>query len=375
MERPRERSGSGPGERRCLVVAEDPDLLDALLRLAAAADVEAQRAVDAADARRAWARAPMVLLDRAGAARCLHAGFGRRTGVVIAVPGEPAAEDWRAAVALGADHVVALPRGETALAGMLADVRERSAAGGRPGRVLAVAGGCGGAGASVLAAAVATAATRAGTAALLVDCDPLGGGLDLLVGIECAQGLRWPELAVGDGRVRAAALHAALPQAPSGRTRLSVLSCARSPHGPDPSAVTAVLDAGRRAGDAVVCDVPRYPTDAALAAIGAADLTVLVVPAGLRAAAAAARVAAVLAEHAVAVEVVVRGPAPGGLTAEEVAGSLGLPLLHAMRAERDLAGAVERGRPPGSGRGPLATAARAVHDRLLAGAPRLGVAS
>ena len=46
--------------------------------------------------------------------------------------------------------------------------------------------------------------------------------------------------------------------------------------------------------------------------------------------------------------------------------ALGLPLLHAMRAERDLAGAMERGRVPGSGRGPLATAARAVRDRLTA---------
>lgn len=375
MERPRERSGSGPGERRCLVVAEDPDLLDALLRLAAAADVEAQRAVDAADARRAWARAPMVLLDRAGAARCRSAGFGRRDGVVIAVTGEPVAEDWRAAVALGADRVVELPRGEATLTGMLADLRERSTAG-RPGRVLAVAGGCGGAGASVLAAAVATTAARDGTGALLVDCDPLGGGLDLLLGLEQAEGLRWPGLTVGDGRVRAASLHAALPQAVSGRTRLSVLSCARSAHGPDPSAVTVVLEAGRRSGDTVVCDVPRYPTDAALAAIGGADLAVLVVPAGLRATAAAARVLEVLAEHAATVELVVRGPSPGGITPDEVAGSLGLPLLHAMRAERDLAGALERGRAPGAGRGPLATAARAVHDRLTDADPRpLGAAS
>ncbi|MYW75504.1 hypothetical protein GTW08_25725, partial [Pseudonocardia sp. SID8383] len=57
-------------DRRCLIVADDPELLDALLRLAAAADMDAQRAVDAADARRAWARAPVVLLDRAGARRC-----------------------------------------------------------------------------------------------------------------------------------------------------------------------------------------------------------------------------------------------------------------------------------------------------------------
>ncbi|WP_224388729.1 septum site-determining protein Ssd [Pseudonocardia sp. ICBG1293] len=351
-------------DRRCLIVADDPDLLDALLRLAAAADMDAQRAVDAADARRAWARAPVVLLDRAGARRCGEAGFPRRDGVVIVVTGEPAAEDWRIAVALGADRVVQLPQGESGLAGILADARERAAGDGRAGRVLAVVGGCGGAGASVLATAVASTAARSGGSALLVDCDPLGGGLDLVVGLEQEPGLRWPELSVGDGRVRAASLHAALPRAGSGRTALSVLSCARSPHGPEPAAVTAVVEAGRRTGGTVVCDLPRYPTDAALATLGAADLTVLVVPAGLRSCAAAARVADVLAEHARAVELVVRGPSPGGITPDEVVTSLGLPLLATMRPERDLAAALERGRTPGSGRGPLATAARAVHDRL-----------
>ncbi|MEV1292821.1 septum site-determining protein Ssd [Pseudonocardia sp. NPDC049635] len=351
-------------DRRCLVVADDPDLLDALLRIAAAADMEAQRAVDAADARRAWALAPAVLLDRAGALRCREAGFARRGSVVIAVHGEPAAEDWRAAVALGADRVVQLPSGEAALTGMLADVRDR--ADGTPGRVLAVVGGCGGAGASVFATAVAVGAARTGTTALLVDCDPLGGGLDLLTGIEEADGLRWPGLTVGDGRVQAASLRSALPRVVSGRAELSVLSCARSPHGPEPTAVTAVLDAGRRAGGTVVCDVPRYPTDAALAAVGAADLTVLLVPATLRAGAAAGRVADVLAEHARVVELVVRGPSPGGITPGEVASCLGLPLLHAMRAERDLAATVERGRTPGGGRGPLAAGARAVRERLAA---------
>ncbi|WP_226353727.1 MULTISPECIES: hypothetical protein [unclassified Pseudonocardia] len=71
-----------------------------------------------------------------------------------------------------------------------------------------------------------------------------------------------------------------------------------------------------------------------------------------------------LAEHARAVELVVRGPSPGGITPDEIVTSLGLPLLTTMRPERDLAGALERGRTPGSGRGPLATAARAVHERL-----------
>ena len=65
------------------------------------------------------------------------------------------------------------------------------------GPVLAVVGGRGGAGASVFAAAVAVAAVRDGERALLVDCDPLGGGLDLLLAAEDVAGLRWADISVG----------------------------------------------------------------------------------------------------------------------------------------------------------------------------------
>ena len=126
-----------------------------------------------------------------------------------------------------------------------------------------------------------------------------------------------------------------------------------------------MLDAGRRAGETVVCDVPRYPTEAAVAALEVADLTVLVVPADVRSCAAAARVAAVVAEHGCpSTGLVVRGPAPGGIAPEEVATALDLPLVAAMRAERGLARMLERDEAPGRTRGPLATAATSVLDAL-----------
>jgi secretion/DNA translocation related CpaE-like protein len=216
---------------------------------------------------------------------------------------------------------------------------------------------------------VAVTAVRDGRRALLVDCDPLGGGLDLVLGAEDLGGLRWPEIDVGGGRVPATALHAALPAPAVGRHgtgELGVLSCDRSAHGPTPAAVTSVLEAGRRGGETVVCDLPRYPTDAAVAALGAADLTLLVVPADVRSCAAAARVAAVLAEHGGPVRLVVRGPSPGGVDAEEVARALQLPLLAAMRPEPGLARALERGAAPGRAHGPLAAAARSVLAELAA---------
>ena len=65
--------------------------------------------------------------------------------------------------------------------------------------MLAVVGGRGGAGASVFAVATAVRAARSGERALLVDCDPLGGGVDLVLGAEDLDGLRWPEVGTGAG--------------------------------------------------------------------------------------------------------------------------------------------------------------------------------
>jgi secretion/DNA translocation related CpaE-like protein len=273
---------------------------------------------------------------------------------------------WQHAVAVGAEHVISLPQAESWLVAALTEAAEGP---GRNGAVLAVVGGRGGAGASVLAAAVAVTAVRDGSRVLLVDCDPLGGGLDLVLGAEELGGLRWPDIGVGGGRVPATALHAALPTpavARRGGGELGVLSCDRSTHAPSPAAVRSVVEAGRRAGETVVCDLPRYPTEAAVAALSSADLTVLVVPAEVRSCAAAARVAAVLAEYGGPVRLIVRGPAPGGVEASEIARALGLPLLAAMRPEAGLARALERGDAPGRPRGPLAATAHTVLTELRA---------
>ena len=88
-------------------------------------------------------------------------------------------------------------------------------------------------------------------------------------------------------------------------------------------------------------------------------------PAELRACAAGARVAALAAEHATDLQVVVRGPAPGRLRAAEVARAVGLPLAASIRAEPELARALERGEAPAAtGKGPLATVCRRLVAQL-----------
>ncbi|MFE2956845.1 septum site-determining protein Ssd [Nocardia tengchongensis] len=203
-----------------LALVADPHLRDEIRRIAAASD----RPLDERrppPGRHAWTAASVIILDTAAAHSCVSAGHPRRPGILLVTDGEPSLLDWQTATAAGAEQVLPLPSAADALIAAFAAHDGR-----RPGdgAVLAVAGAGAGAGASVLAAAVAlTAAGRFRDRTLLVDCAPYGGGLDLLLGLEKAPGLRWPDLTIERGRVSAPALHAALPSV----SGLAVLSCGR----------------------------------------------------------------------------------------------------------------------------------------------------
>jgi len=345
-------------ENRPLAVISDEPLFDELLRLAAAAGCELERAPDVIAARRGWSRAPLLLLDEAAAAACGAGGLPRRDGVLVVCAGDPSPGVWQQGVAVGAQRVVSLPDAESWLIGVLADTVEGPST--TAGRVFAVLGGRGGAGASVLAAAVALAALHNNDNALLVDCDPLGGGIDLLMGAETRPGLRWPDLRVNGGRVTAASLRSALPGRERGGARLTVVSCDRDGPGPTADALAAVVEARRRGGDTVVCDLPRYLPDEVGVVVDRADLVVLVIPAEVRAVAAARRVADRLSERGGQVGAVVRGPAPGGLMPQDVARVVGVPLLASMRPEPGLPECLERGELRLKVRGPLSRVAKAV---------------
>lgn len=352
-------------EDRPLIVAHDEVVLDEVLRLAAAVGCVPERLPDLSAARARWMHAPLVILDEEVA----RAGIPlpRRRGVLLVCKGSPSPPTWELAFSTGVDRVVSLPDEESELIAALADVAEGPGAPG--GRVVAVVGGCGGAGASVLAAGIGLTVSREGGSALLVDCDPLGGGIDLLFGAELDAGLRWPELKVNSGRVSMAALHEALPERRHGDGRLSLVSCDRDGPGPSGDAVAAVIEAGRRAGRTVVCDVPRYLAGGAAVAVDRADLVVLVVPAELRACVAAKRVLQRIDARSRRTLVLARWPA-GGLTPNDVAGHVGLPLLASMPPERGLQRDLERGVFLPRPKGPLATAAGAVLAAAHAGPAR-----
>jgi len=352
---------------RPLLVSSDPDVLDDLLRLAATAGVEMDVAPDAVTARRSWSAAPFIVVAADAARSCVRGRLPRRDGVVLLGDDLDDAGIWQRAVEVGAEHVVFLPDAERWLIDRLADAEEGP---GPEGTLVAVVGGRGGAGATTLSCALAVTAGRAGRSTLLVDGDPLGGGIDLVFGGEQDAGLRWRDLRATRGRVPAAELARALPQ----MNGLSVLSWDRADPGPvSVDAVRAVLAAGRRAHELVVVDLPRTPDDCTRAVLLSATTCLLVVPQEVRAAAAASRVAATIGLLCRDLRVVTRGPSPSGLAGAQVAGALGLPLLAELRAEPGLDVSLERGEPPvRRGRGPLSAVCERLLDELL---PAIGRAA
>lgn len=347
---------------RPLLITEDPYLLDEAVRIASDARVELDVAPDAVAARTRFAAAPLVLVGLRAAGDCARARLPRRPGIVLLVTGPVEQPPWDVAETLGAEHIAVLPAAEPWLVDRLAD----AAGAPRPAVVVAVLGGRGGAGTSVLAAGLAVTAARAGLRGLLIDADPIGGGADLVLGWEDLDGLRWSALSHGSTGVAPPALVDALPN----RGDLAVLSWDRGDLvSVPPDAMEAALDAGRASRDLVVVDLPRRLDDAAVVALAAADRALLLVPAELRACAAAARVATVAAMHTGTLRVVVRGPAPGRLKAREIARALGLPLAGTLRTESELARAIERGQPPaGTGRGALALLCQRLLNELNLGA-------
>ncbi|GAA2430068.1 septum site-determining protein Ssd [Streptomyces macrosporus] len=358
-----------------LIVTEDEKLLDDLLRLCAAAGAEAEVAHGIPPGPGAWESAPLVLVgdDRAGPLLRSARSPARRAGVLLVGrdPDDPGV--WRRGMGIGAEHVVLLPDGESWLTGRIADAAEGV---GRQALTVGVMGGRGGAGASTLACALAVTAARAGHRTVLVDGDPLGGGLDILLGGERAEGLRWPAFAESRGRVGGMALEESLPRLHG----LRVLSWDRGDSTVvPPEAVRAVLGAARRLGGVVVVDLPRRLDEAVAEALTQLDLGLLVVPTELRAVAAAQRVASRAGMVLRDLRVVVRGPAgsgPGGLDGTEIAGLLGLRLAGAVPTEGGLSAAVDGGRPPGAdARGPLARFCAEFWARALpenGGAPPVG---
>ena len=320
---------------RPLVITDDEQVLDDLLRIAAAAGVEVTHCREP-ESRARWRSAAVVLIDAAlvprggsrpasAAARC---GGRRRRGA------RPRSCGNCACGSASTGRCGWTSRAE-ALIGLLSDA---VVGGTGNGRCVAVLGACGGAGASVFAAAVAFAAARGrrcpAAEVFLVDCDPWGAGLDVMLGIENESG---PALGRSGGAVRAAAGRCAAPGAARGRggRRAGGGVVSRPGAGGDIVAEVARCRAGRgppgRRHDGRRSAAAARPV--ADRVLEQADLIVLVAPADVR--------GLLGGRPGVRPDQASSGRRPGWSSAvrrravwapRELADVLGLPLLARMRA-------------------------------------------
>ncbi|MCD9199639.1 septum site-determining protein Ssd [Aeromicrobium wangtongii] len=317
-----------------LIATTDERLVDDGMRWCAAVGATPQLAHDLTGVRRAWRTAAAVVVGEDLVEEIARAALPRREHVLV-VAHDPD-RWWPTAVALGATAVCRAGDEDRAVELLSAALDGTGEA-----CVVSVVGGAGGAGASTLTAALGLAARRRHLRPLVVDADPLGGGLDLVLGAERAEGVRWEDFGATRGRLDAASLADVLPA----RDGVSHLAWAREGPRRLPQSWSAVLSAAVRAYDLVAVDVPRHLDDAGIEIIGRSVLTLVVVPEEIAAVAAARHLLAAVRRGAPAVGLVsVRRPSGIGPTA--VADALELPVLARVRPDRRVRGAVDRGHGP-----------------------------
>src|SRR6185369_11219568 len=159
-------------------ITDDQCLLEDVLDLAADIGIDIEVAGDPQSVRRSYSVAPFVMIGDRSTDACARAALPRRSGVLVVTKQDQLDRLRPVARLLGAERVVQLPQGVDCLIDRLTAAADQAAEAVGEGRVVAVLGGRGGAGASVFAAGLAVTAGRAGLRALLVDADPLGGGVD-----------------------------------------------------------------------------------------------------------------------------------------------------------------------------------------------------
>jgi len=333
-----------------LIVTADESLLDELLRLAAAAGTTPDVAHDVPAALRGWLKAPLVLVGADLADDLARAAPSRREAVFVVLVGAVPDRAFQVALALGAESVAELPPSEGWLVERLTDVVDTGPA---RGLTIGVTGGSGGSGATTFACALAQVAARHGPA-VVVDLDPLGPGVDRVLGLDLVEGVRWDALGHTTGRLSARALRESLPR----HQQVAALTwhAGPRPRPLQPFAVREALSAARRGHDTVVVDLPRGPDPLVDEVVSRCDQVLVTVRATVAGVAAAVRTCGRFADPG-ALGLVLRGSA---VDDDAVGRLVGVPVVVQMSDQRGLAESLDLGLGPvRSRRGHLGRAAAA----------------
>src|SRR3954452_6235399 len=334
-----------------LIVTADESLLDELLRLAAAAGSTPEVAHDVPAALRGWLKAPLVLVGADLADELARAAPSRREAVFVVLVGAVPDRAFQVALAIGAESVAELPRSEGWLVERLTDVVDTGPA---RGLTIGVIGGSGGSGATTFACALVQVGSRVGPA-VVVDLDPLGPGVDRVLGLDLVDGVRWDALGHTTGRLSARALRESLPS----HQQIAALTwhAGPRPRPLQPFAVRETLSAARRGHDTVVVDLPRGPDPLVDEVVSRCDRVLVTVHATVAGVAAAVRTCGRFPDPG-SLGLVVRGST---VDAVAVGRLVGAPVMVQMPDQRGLAESIDLGLGPvRSRRGPLGRAAATV---------------
>lgn len=299
-----------PAALPVLLVTEDHDLRDNITWLADPVPVLATTPQDMTNQQ--WHDAYLVLVGDRSATVLAERHPTHRDRVIVVGHDPDDAQVWERSDSLEASSVMILPYDQATLRRRVLYAERGS----DPTFTLAVLSGCGGAGGTLFATAVAMAARRAHHRVALMDADPVGRALQLLVE-DVATHLD-PDTVDRPGEA-------------------AQFVCATRPIGVcggiDPEDYLPILHALQAEQDIVVVDAPRGPSAAAAALLEHSDLALIVVPDTQHGIASTARVLDWVTGFASRTAIVVRRSADEALPPDQVAKVLHTSLLGSIETE------------------------------------------
>ena len=310
------------------LISADPRLINLAQACAAAVGVPLSVTCDSRTISTVWRTPSAVLIGSDQIRPVVAQTLPRRDRVYLVGQGDSYEDLCRWSVPLGA-LVIQLPEGNK----WLSRVITGRAAGSDLGTVVGITSGAGGMGVSTLSVCLALAAVQDAKTVALVDCDEMGGGLDLLLGAENTPGWRWDKLRNAMGQI--ADITSMLPTAEG----ITLVSMERTDPSPVPrEALESVVDCLARTHDCVLVDQGRDGQRTS----GVAQRSVIVTNQTVRAVAATRERVKVLDSSEAGL--VVRKP--GSVSPHDAARAIDIPLICALPTVSDLTQLSDRGIPP-----------------------------